>query len=211
MKETWRNTFKLHTQTEEYKNNVLEAKKIIQENLSEKCYIAFSGGKDSIVMTHLILMEKPDILVYHHDLKYIPEEFKCEIKNILEYLGVCNIEIRDGEEDLWKDIIPSFIERGYKKVFIGLRREESISRKFRISRNISLSSIQEVYPIQSWSWLDIWGYIVSNDIPYPSMYDIYAPVVGWDRVRFHTFFDPSMDKFGCSNLDGFLLYHLRYK
>jgi 3'-phosphoadenosine 5'-phosphosulfate sulfotransferase (PAPS reductase)/FAD synthetase len=68
---------------------------------------------------------------------------------------------------------------------------------------------REFWPLQDWTYMDVWAYIISNNLSYPSVYDKYAELDGWDKVRFHSFFDPSMDKFGRSNVDGVLLWKFK--
>ncbi len=55
------------------------------------------------------------------------------------------------------------------------------------------------------------GIHFSHSLPYASIYDIYAPVVGWDKVRLTTFFDPEFDKLGASNLDGALMWRFKHQ
>jgi 3'-phosphoadenosine 5'-phosphosulfate sulfotransferase (PAPS reductase)/FAD synthetase len=52
-----------------HKTKVEEARQIIAKALAthQKPYVAFSGGKDSTCMLHLVLQQKPDIMVYHWD------------------------------------------------------------------------------------------------------------------------------------------------
>ena len=162
-------------------------------------------------MAHLVLQEDPGILLYHHDQgKHMPDPLRCEVVAIMNTLGK-NIEIRPFSENLWGSIIPDFHRRGFDAAFIGLRMEESVSRRERIRAGRSLSVIPEYWPIQQWTWMDVWAYIVSNGLPYPSAYDVYAPVVGWDQVRFHSFFDRRLERFGNENLDGVLMWRYRHK
>jgi 3'-phosphoadenosine 5'-phosphosulfate sulfotransferase (PAPS reductase)/FAD synthetase len=67
----------------------------------------------------------------------------------------------------------------------------------------------ELYPLRDWSAKDVWAYILSQGLPYLSTYDLYGPVVGWEKVRMVTFFDPEFDHLGNRNLDGVLMWKFK--
>lgn len=220
MKEKYAKLFSAWGKTGQFKRNITTAKSTIQKALKSynKPYIAYSGGKDSVCMVHLILKYDPSILVHHWDygMNLMPREFELEIINIAHKLGVTNIDLRTsgryefGYEKEWYKIFFGFIAPEYKKkghdcAFIGLRKEESLKRKRRILQKKDLTDMPEVWPLENWSWLDVWAYIVSNDLPYHSAYDLYAPILGYDRARFVTFFDPEFYSYGSTFVDGCIL------
>ncbi len=227
MDKRWRETFFLHSKTKEFFYRVLEAEKTISNTIQKykKPYIAFSGGKDSTCVLHLVLNQKPDVMVLHWDYGryYIPREIHKEIIENAKKIGVINLRIETSEQyelqgrnarniigtEMLEKLIPRLIDEGYDVVFVGLRSQESPKRKRRIKSGNTLSKMSEVFPIRGWSWLDVWAYIVSKDIPYLTHYDRYAEVIGWNRARFTTLFDSEFDKFGCSNVDGILSWKYR--
>lgn len=238
MNNAWRETFLIHSRTTEFHKKVYEADEIIACALRkhQKPYVAFSGGKDSTCVLHLVLQQRPDTMVLHWDYGryYIPRPIHTEIvanaKKIFDMSPSgggkgeeirLRIETSEKYDQLGKNarnvigtemiekLIPQLIKEGYDAVFVGLRAQESIKRKLRIKAGRALSAIPEIWPVQSWSWLDVWAYIVSNNIPYLSYYDRYGPVVGWDKARFTTLFDPEFDKLGASNVDGVLSWRFR--
>jgi len=224
MDSKWRETFLLHSRTDEFRAKVKEAEGIVADALNRyrKPYVAFSGGKDSTVMLHIVLKHQPDIMVHHWDYGiYMPRQFEKEVRENAKRLGVRNLRIESSElyyqdhkgpiwyKEFFGRVLPEYVCEGYDVVFVGLRKEESIKRRMRISKNKSLSKIKEIWPLSSWTWMDVWGYIISLELPYLSVYNVYGPVVGWDRVRFSTFFDPEFEKLGCPNLDGVLLWRHR--
>ena len=228
MNEKWRQTFIEYAKSDIFKKHVEEAKKIVKDALKkhEKMYIAFSGGRDSTSMMHLIHKIDNSVIALHWDYGryYIPREIFNEIKNIAKSIGVTlRIETSDKYEilkrnainvlgeDFIEKLIPKLRKQGFTGVFVGLRKEESIKRKIRISNKTSLTDLEEFYPLQSWTWLDVWAYIVINKIPYISHYDRYCPVIGYDKARFTTLFDPEFDKFGCSNVDGVLSWKWKHE
>ena len=50
------------------------------------------------------------------------------------------------------------------------------------------------YPILNWTYVDVWAYIISNNLPYHSTYDLQGEYMGWDEVRFVTFNDPEFEQ-----------------
>jgi len=74
-----------------------------------------------------------------------------------------------------------------------------------------MSCLPEIWPLGNWTWLDVWSYIFSYKLPYVSLYNHYAPLVGWDKVRLVTLFDPEFDKLGASNVDSFLMWRFKHE
>ena len=211
MDEKWKQTFLDWRKTTQFKKSLQEAENIISEALKKhRPYLAYSGGKDSLCLVHLVCRQNPHIFVYHHSQgKYMPKEIQREIEDNAVKAGAKNLHVYPPERNFWTSILEELKRYGYNAVFVGLRKEESSSRKLRINKKKSLTCFFEYWPLANWTWMDVWAYIVGNNLPYPSVYDKYAKVEGWDRVRFHSFFDPSMDKFGCTNVDGVLNWRYR--
>ncbi len=225
----WKGTLAMWADTKAFKLKELEANHIIENALMEhkKPYVAYSGGKDSSCMLHLVLRHRPDIMVLHWDYGpyYIPDWLKKEFIENAKKMGAKNLRIETskdylslkrnainvlGREYMGK-LIPSLAKDGYDLCFVGLRREESLKRRRRIDAKKSITEIPECWPLANWSWKDVWAYIFANNIPYASIYDLYAPVVGWNRARLVTFFDPEFNHLGTSNLDGVLMWRFKNK
>jgi len=191
-----------------------------------KCAVAFSGGKDSTVMLHLALQVDPNIDVAFWDQgKYLmPEEVTHEVISNAKTLGAKDLIVysADVQQDeritespflwgvshRWKYHIINKLkkEHGWKTQFIGLRTEESISRRTLCTKPRS----GEVYPVDKWRWMDIWAYIVSRGLPYPHLYDVYGPVMGWDKARFVNFFTKRFENLGAPYMDGFFFPQYRH-
>lgn len=216
-----------HSRTEPYRTKVEEANQIIK-SVQGKAYVAFSGGKDSLCVLHLISKINKNVLIFHWDpgRLAVPLQIEQQIRRTIYDLGFKNVmfstsqkyneRVKKGKggtfyKALFANIIPRLAEQGYNYCFLGLRKEESSQRRIRIKNNINLSQIKEIYPIQNWSWLDVWSYIISNKIPYLSFYDIYGEVIGYDKVRFGGFYYSELqeDKFGRPNIDGVLMWRFR--
>jgi len=223
-----RETFLLHAETEEHHTRIAQA----QENIAEtfrtfrKPYVAYSGGKDSLVMLHLALQQMPDIMVYHWDYGpyYMPREIEREVINIAISVGVKAVRCETTPKYvqlkrtavgvlgkvLYGRVIPQLKSEGYDCSLIGLRAAESRKRTRRTKSLFEKDgSIHSAFPIRHLSARDVWAYIVSHDLPYCSHYDRYGPLLGWENVRFCTYFDPEFDKLACSTVDGVLVPEFR--
>jgi|Wag4MinimDraft_14_1082654.scaffolds.fasta_scaffold02726_2 3'-phosphoadenosine 5'-phosphosulfate sulfotransferase (PAPS reductase)/FAD synthetase len=213
-------------QSEEFQQRLAEANKMILQALKrhKKMYVAYSGGKDSTALLHLVLHHDPNILVFHWDYGpyLMPRAYEKEIIENMRKIGAKNIYIDTSDKyksredtgiwykEFFGRVVPELLKQGYDGCFVGIRKEESISRKLRIEAQKSLTKIKEIWPLQDWSWKDVWAYIFAFDVPYHSVYDKYAPIVGWDKARFVTFFDKEFDTLGASNVDGILSWRWRY-
>jgi 3'-phosphoadenosine 5'-phosphosulfate sulfotransferase (PAPS reductase)/FAD synthetase len=227
MSPTWRETFQLWSRTEQHTRALHEARAIIERALesAQKPYIAYSGGKDSTVMAHLVLQYAPDTMVLHWDYgrAFVPEPIQREILRNARLIGVRNLRIetsplyaklgRRAQNVLGRHLIgrllPQLAQEGYDLAFVGLRKQESPKRKRRIRAGKPLSTIPECYPLQNWDWRDVWAYIVTHKLPYLSLYDQRAELVGYNLVRFTTLFDPEFEHLGAPAIDNFLHWRFR--
>ena len=218
-----RSKFFLWAETEEHQSRIQTAKNIISEALDQsKCpYLAYSGGKDSLVMLHMVLQKRPDILVWHWDYGYdlMPFEMEKEILENARRIGAKNIRINSSGkgENRYRSVrtfyrqffgkIGQFTqEEGCDLAFIGLRTQESGKRKRKASEPFRWNGkLLECYPLADLTARDIWAYIVTNNLPYCSHYDRYGALLGIEQVRMSTFFDPEFDMLGASNIDGLLM------
>ena len=225
MRPEWREYFLLWSQTDEFQRKFEEAKSIIKQALSEfkKPYIAYSGGKDSTALMHMLLQHNDRITVVHWDYGpyYIPRPLEKEILTIARKCGAKNLIVlssslyeklgRKAQGVLGRHFIgvevPRLIREGYDAAFLGLRAEEGVKRRLRTEKLREYDKgITNIFPIASWTWRDVWAYIVANSVPYLSYYDKYAPLLGYDKTRFVTLFDSEFDRFGTENVDKFIMW-----
>ena len=224
MKEETRRGFLMWAKTQEHQDRIIETNQIIQRYVSKgKCVVAFSGGKDSTAMLHLALQIEPDIQVFHwnHGSYLIPSSIEQDIINNAKQLEVKNLIVKgspllekvDARSNykvwylvFWNTLHRLRKDEGWDFQFVGLRKEEGCKR----TAKIKASPKGEVYPIADWKWIDVWAYIISNNLPYPSIYEKYAELLGYDRARLVTMFDLEFEKFGAPYIDGFLYPQYRY-
>jgi len=227
MREKWKRCFQDWSKTLEFQEKIESSRNIIQEKLKQhsRPYIAFSGGKDSLCVLHLVLQENPNITVVHWDYGkyYFPRSLFQEVQDIISQFLVQDFRVYSSEkydilrrkainilgQEFLAEVVPHLKAEGFDLVFLGLRKEESSKRKIRIQKSQFLTEIPESHPIADWTWLDVWAYIISNDLPYLSYYDDYGEIIGWDKVRLSTFFDPEFEKFGSANVQGVLSWKFK--
>jgi 3'-phosphoadenosine 5'-phosphosulfate sulfotransferase (PAPS reductase)/FAD synthetase len=221
MNDVDKKNFIYYSHRKEFKDNIRTSKKVIKKAFDEhNPYVSFSGGKDSTVMTHLVLSLFPDAFIWHWDYGdyLIPRPIYKEVINNLHNLDAKNIIInkRTGEDartnhgsgyhQFFQQIKENKEEYGFDMGLVGVRREESVTRKNKYTEHFQDG---DCYPLLDWSYKDIWAYIIINDLPYPSVYDFYAPIMGWDQARFVTFFDGEFSTLQCL-LDGVVLPEYRF-
>jgi len=164
---------------------IADAIKLLQKHEPpEGYYVAFSGGKDSIVIYDLVkragvkhgvyfnqtTIDPPEI--YQFIRQYYPEVIWEKPKKSMFMLiktRACppSRRIRYCCSEL-KEI------HGTGRVVVtGVRRSESVNRRTRQEYEVSKRNPKTRYcnPIVTWSEKDVWEYIRMNNLPYPSLYD----------------------------------------
>lgn len=215
------------SQQPQYRREVAQAKAKMQEALASchKPYVAFSGGKDSTVMTSLVLQQRPNIMTLHWDYGryFIPQMVHEEIIANARALGACNLRLETSplyEQEgrratnvlgrhMFGRLVPQLMREGYDRVFVGLRTEESLKRRRRIRAGRNAGVIQECWPLADMTWMTVWAYIIEHNLPYLSLYDERAALVGYDLARFTTLFDQEFHDLGTESVDGVL--HWRWR
>lgn len=222
-----REAFMAWSETPQHADAVAAASAIIADSVahSDKAYVAYSGGKDSLCLLHLVLQHAPDTMVYHWDFgRYkMPREAEAEVVSAARTLGTLDLRIDTSEryetegraashvfeEEFFGRSVNELAQEGYDLAFIGLRKQEGVGRRLRIMAGKSLGPIRESWPLADWDWRDVWAYIATNELPYPSAYDSKAPLVGWDKARFSSFFDRDLYHLGTEQVDNVLYWRLR--
>ncbi len=221
MPSRWRKTFRAWSKRDEYKKNLREAKRSLRKVLdTHNCIVLYSGGKDSLVVLHLTLQYDPNIPVYHYSAGYDyevmqmkePKAVRDEIIGIAYKVGVKpgRLHIAGGDgpshRKFFGQLRRVMDEESCDVELLGIRAGESITRRERVKDAPLVKregSRLVCFPIKSWSWMDVWAYIVSNDLPYLSLYDEYARVYGYDRARWSMLFSGfTLDKGGGYYFDG---------
>lgn len=202
MPEGWRQAFAIHATTPEYRDRLAQAQATAASALHRSAmpYVAYSGGKDSTVLVSIVVALDPAVAVIHSDEGSTTRVLD-EIITVARGNGASGVDVRQPLN------VHTIAAEGYDLVFVGLRREESGRRRRRMDAGDQFGSIPECWPLADWTWRDVWAYLVSNNAPYLSLYDRVAPVVGYDKARYHHLFDPKIAQTGNMTTDG--VFHWR--
>lgn len=226
MNKRWEETFRLWSKMEGYKRRIKEARENIRTVLErEKCIVLYSGGKDSSVVLHLCMQIDRRVPVYFFDAGYdygsnqmkMPMEVTAEIIRNAKSYGAKRIYIHGGKGPSSKQFFGHLVKLkrklGVEVELLGIRKEESVTRKIRAKNDALIQhegKRRVCFPIKDLSWMDVWAYIVSNDMQYLSIYDKYVKVLGWDKARFTMLFSKGlMHMGGTYYIDGVLFPKLR--
>lgn len=226
MDQKHRKMFLEWAKTDIHKRRVEEARRIILRYANTRFYVAVSGGKDSLSLLHLVAktIEDKEIHVFHwdHGSYLMPREVERDIVECIKavspriVLHILSSRKLEDPRARWDYVIwyrtfygklRSFTRKhGFRIAFLGLREEESITRRNRASKIAeNKDGVLLVYPLHAWTYMDVWAYIVSNNIRYPKIYDKIAEITGYDKARLVTFYDKEFEQFGNLEISKFIL------
>lgn len=194
----WKERFLIHSQLRDCQRKVSISRNAVVDALAtmHNPYVAFSTGKDSTVVLHLVRQFRPDVPAVYFDadcafpeslafLNSLEREgvtvirFKCTpFLDILREHGIDNprIEKITLKETVYKPVKALVKQYGFDGCFIGLRKDESAGRAFlRKYRGLTFFSKQynywECQPIADWSFADVWAYLLRMGVDYNEYYD----------------------------------------
>ena len=171
-------------------------------------YIAFSGGKDSTVLSHLVRQLKPDIPHVFFDAKCSFPETQEFLKRMSKKINLIIYEIKEPflETLKRKGLLDPLIESETMKVtvyqpireilakykfdgvFLGLRAHESIGRSQLLRSKSKIffnkrDNIWQFLPLGWWKASEIWMYIDVKNLDYNRVYDVYTPLQPREELR----------------------------
>ena len=164
-------------------NKIEEAVKLLQDNEPKEGYhLAFSGGKDSVVIKELARLsgvkyeshfartsiDPPELLdfikEYHKDVIWHKPEltmYQLIIKNKTLPTRLIKYCCRNLKEYLGVD----------ETVVTGIRKAESAKRAKRKQIEDGNNDKKFIHPIFYWSEKDVWNFIRNNNVSYCNLYD----------------------------------------
>lgn len=190
----------LRARLAQWRARVRHAETLVGEALTiaRHPYVAFSGGKDSLVTLAIVARLAPGIeaiwsddeLEYDEQLTFIPYAAQA----LGARLGICSGFARHAgwfdpwrHQPFWHAPDPAMIwtgERmeswswrmGYDLVFTGLRKQEARYRRIALSRFGRLfrhgSGQWRCHPLAGWDVADVWAAIAEWELPYNPVYDV---------------------------------------
>ena len=178
--------FYLHAQKAKHKQLVAKTLSVIQDMPATNPYISVSGGKDSSVILSLCRQIDADMPAVFYDVQanYPATEILLDtyqnlirIKSVsrLEELAKDGVHLKTASNDSLID------EYKFDGFFYGIRADEAKGRfKSAQVRGYTFrkkqSQLWVCQPLIWWTSVDVWAYIVDQDLAYNALYDRM-----WDR------------------------------
>lgn len=188
----------LQAKLKRHQKQIDRSREIIEASLREfeKPYVAFSGGKDSIVTLELVREQAPDMPAIFFDAACsYPETyaviaeyadrgpgmrmFQTEpFMETLREFGLDHPNIGGITRATTVDEPVMYLREneGFDSVFLGLRARESRDRGLLAATRGPIyfsesDGMIKSCPVMYWSDADIWAFIHSRDLPYNRAYD----------------------------------------
>lgn len=232
MNDLERRKFELHAGTEDYRERIGRAVGWVHDVFDrfENPCLNYSGGKDSLVLLHLIAAacDYDDVEVYHFDngLLRIPgsgEFVRESVDRIGGTLFVRTSEAANSERmvveeghgynGFWGNYFDLAREREWDARILGIRGDESRNRRDRFDSSGDRPPINyhedhtAAAPIHHLSTRDIWAYIVEHGLDYHEIYDKQGDLYGDMEARGNrlvTLYDGEFDSLGAREISQFI-------
>jgi phosphoadenosine phosphosulfate reductase len=189
-------TFRLYARLREHKQAVTRARRHVARWLDQckKPYVAFSGGKDSTCTLALVRELSPGTTAVYFDADCAFPEVAAILEttpNTIRYpadeplLTTLRRHGLNAGGELERATMQSTVygpvrrlvaEYGFDAMAYGLRAEESKSRQMHLVKRGHIftyvrDGILACQPIAGWTYMDVWAFIVSNNLDYCGVYD----------------------------------------
>ena len=148
----------------------------------EGYYLAFSGGKDSVVIHRLAVMSGVKFDAHYNDTTIDPPEIAPFIKK-----HYADVDVHKPQKSFFKELLYhgfplrqsrwccQVLKEGsgeQRFVLTGIRWAESFRRSNRKMTEIcSRRAKRFLHPIIDWTDEDVWQFIHENNVPYSELYD----------------------------------------
>jgi 3'-phosphoadenosine 5'-phosphosulfate sulfotransferase (PAPS reductase)/FAD synthetase len=189
--------FELWSSLRQHKRLVEKARRRVGRWLEKvkNPYVAFSTGKDSTCILHLVREQASNVPAVYFDADCaFPEskEMLQQISNVIIYktdeplletfrrfggFGSRKLERETMQTTVWGPIKRLIAKYQFDGVAYGLRSEENPSSRGALSQyrgavfQYKRDSLWACQPIHDWVYADVWAFIVLNSLPYCGVYD----------------------------------------
>jgi len=198
MPPTKHQAFALYAKLKPHHYAVSQAKKAVSAWLAkvQNPYLAFSGGKDSLCVLHLVREQRPDVpAVYFDANNAFPEveELLAQTPNLIRFqadepfletlarygFGADEAKALDRatmKSTVWNPVNRLIARYQFDGMAYGLRKQESHRRKVHgLTRGAVFQYKRDglwgCQPVTDWKYMDVWAYIVSQNLSYCATYD----------------------------------------
>jgi len=227
MQKLERRRFRLHARASDYRQRLNQAREHLRQAADRfEPSLHVSGGKDSLVLWHLVARDLGlDWPVYHFDngLLNVPgvTEFVRERAAAWDaevYVRTSKaandermvLEKGHGYNGYWGHYYQLVEQHGWDARVLGIRAAESAQRRDRFTGAPPTDSDGQdvaVAPIHHLTTADIWAYIVDNDLPYHDIYDEQGELydgIDAPENRLVTLYDSEFDSLGAREISQFV-------
>lgn len=192
--------FRAHATLPAYQRRLAALRDLVSGIDPKKSYVSFSAGKDSAVIAHACHQTHPEIPILMTDpgcpthwtederdtwLSYASKnQWRLTIypweKWRLDLHTDSEVEYqRRIHEDMFSAIHAHADAAGLTTRIMGLRASESRNRRMSIGRRGAAYDYADggsaILPIATWQTDDVWAYIITNSLPWLSIYDLIGP------------------------------------
>ncbi len=226
MPDEWRELFEFWAELPEYETRIKEAENNIKQILkTEKPVVLYSGGKDSLVLLRMVMLQDDSVPVYYSDSGYdyeskqikMPKQMTDDIVQIGKEAGAkilysCGHSTPNSRK-FFGNLFRVMTKHSCNVELLGIRGGESSMRKARVEGPLvrKEGTRRVAFPLRNLDWRDIWAYLITNNVRYLSYYDKYAAIEGgYDKVRLTSRFSRGMiHKGGSYYIDGVMMSEFR--
>ena len=150
------------------------ARKIITATYSPDAGIFFKGGKETMVMLHIM----QDVIGKKLENPFIFLDSGKEQQELYDFIDEQEKEMGmnlhrfpfDGHEDKIRALKDAIDTLNLEKVYVAIRRDESPARKDEVYMKIKDGTVR-IHPMLEFSEDDIWAMIRGKNIPYCTLLD----------------------------------------
>lgn len=199
MDATLREALLLRSTLPKFRRRVEQAQEIIRACLERAAnpYVAFSAGKDSTVVLHLVRSIAPDTVAHFGHEEWLLPETDALIAATGNVIKSALPDTHAEWFSAWQDParVPDDVQYidpaqytefnyarkkfGWDGVFLGLRADENGRRRLHLRSHGLLFFAQnyqvwQCNPIGWWTVEDVWAYILSRGVDYNRAYDVLA-------------------------------------